>query len=179
MVPGIIKRDTNGVLTVAPAWNPTGSILPPQPDGNRARAKPLEKTIILIVEDEAIIRLATAALLEDAGYGVLEACDADVAVKLLESRSDIRAVFTDIVMPGSLDGLKLARAIRDRWPPVHLLVTSGRNAPTEWEIPRKARFLRKPYAPKHVLKALDELFGPSPGPYSYVPNLIQNYGKVA
>ena len=135
-------------------------------------------TVILLVEDEALIRLATAALLEDAGYTVIEAFDADEAVKILESRSDISAVFTDIIMPGSLNGLRLAHAIRDRWPPIHLLVTSGLNAPAEEEFPGKARFLRKPYAPKHVLKALDELFSPNPGPYRYRHNVIQNYGRV-
>jgi two-component system, response regulator PdtaR len=139
----------------------------------------MEKTVILVVEDEALIRLATAALLEDAGYTVIEACDADAALQLLESRSDIRAVFTDIMMPGSLDGLRLAHAIWDRWPPIHLLVASGLNAPTEEDFPGKARFLRKPYAPKHVLKALDELFSPNLGPYRYRHNVTQNYGSVA
>jgi CheY-like chemotaxis protein len=131
----------------------------------RFRANPLEKKVILVVEDEALIRLATVVLLEDAGYSVLEACNADVAVEILASRNDIRAVFTDIVMPGSLDGLKLAHAIRDRWPPIHLLVTSGLSALTERDFPKDARFMRKPYAPKHVLKALDELFSPNPGPF--------------
>jgi len=154
------------------------SALPHYDSGSGARTNPLKKAVILVVEDEALIRLATAALLEDAGYTVLEACDADAAFKILNSRSDIRAVFTDIMMPGSLDGLRLAHAIRDRWPPIHLLVASGLDAPTEEEFPGKARFLRKPYAPKHVLKAFDELFGSNPGPYRYIPNVIQNYGKL-
>jgi two-component system, response regulator PdtaR len=139
----------------------------------------LETTVVLIIEDEAIIRIATAALLKDAGYTVLEARDADVAVQILESRNDIRAVFTDIRMPGSFDGLRLAHAIRHRWPPIHLIVTSGLNAPTEEEFPRYARFLRKPYAPKEVLKAFADLFSPNPSPYRYSDNVVQNYGKVA
>jgi CheY-like chemotaxis protein len=122
----------------------------------------LEKTVILVVEDEAIIRLATAALLEDAGYTVIEAGNADVAIQMLGSRTDIGAVFTDIVMPGSLDGLRLVQAIRDRWPPIHLLITSGRNGMVQKDFPRKARFLPKPYTPKHVLKALAELFDIDP-----------------
>jgi two-component system, response regulator PdtaR len=117
-------------------------------------------------------------LLQDAGYEVLEACNADIAIRLLESRRDIRAVFTDITMPGSLDGLKLAHAVRDRWPPIHILVTSGLNVPMEREFPRAARFLRKPYAPKHVLKAIDELFSPNSGPYRYPRNVAQNYGSM-
>jgi CheY-like chemotaxis protein len=65
-------------------------------------------------------------MVEKAGFEAIEAIDADEAIRILESRNDIRAVFTDIQMPGSMDGLKLARAVRDRWPPVALIVTSGR-----------------------------------------------------
>jgi CheY-like chemotaxis protein len=141
-------------------------------------SNPLGKTVILVVEDEAIIRLATTQLLEDAGYAVLQACDADIAIQILERRKDVSAVFTDIRMPGSLDGLKLVHAIKDRWPPIHLLVASGLGVPNETEFPKMARFLRKPYAPKHVLKALDELFSSTPGPYRFVPHIVQNYGNV-
>jgi len=124
----------------------------------------VEKTIILVVEDEAIIRMSAVHMLEDAGFSVLEACNADVAVQMLESRSDIRAVFTDIEMPGSLCGLKLARAIRDRWPPIHLILTSGRVTPGDLDLPRLARFIGKPYAPSQVLTALGELLGSTPIP---------------
>jgi two-component system, response regulator PdtaR len=144
-----------------------------------ARPNPLETTVILIVEDEAIIRIATTALLEEAGYTVLEARDADVAVQILDSRNDIRAVFTDIRMPGSLDGLRLTHAIRYRWPSIHLLVTSGLNALTDEEFPRYARFLRKPYAPKDVLKAFADLFSQNPDPIRYIHNVVQICAKVA
>jgi CheY-like chemotaxis protein len=97
----------------------------------------------------------------------------------LESRTNVNAVFTDIKMPGSLCGLKLAHAIRNRWPPIHLVVASGLNAPTQNEFPQMGRFIRKPYAPKDVLKALHELLGPNPAPYRYFNDVIQNYGKVA
>lgn len=119
----------------------------------------LEKIVILVVEDEAIIRMGAVEMLEEAGFSVLEASNADVAVQILESRIDIRAVFTDIEMPGSLCGLKLAKAIRDRWPPIHLIVTSGRYTFNELDLPRLARFIRKPYAPDQVLTALGELLG--------------------
>ncbi len=108
----------------------------------------------------------------------MEAADADAAIRILESKADIRVVFTDIKMPGSLCGLRLAKAIRRRWPPIHLIVASGLSAPTEEEIPRMARFIRKPYAAEHVLAALDELLGPNPAPYRYFDNAIQNYRKV-
>jgi CheY-like chemotaxis protein len=137
------------------------------------------KKLILVVEDEAIIRMGTAQLLKDAGYAVLEAGDADTAIALLESRSDIQAIFTDIKMPGSLCGLKLVKAIKDRWPPVHVIVASGLKAPLEIDFPRMGRFIRKPYAPKQVLKALDEVFGPDPAPYRHLENVMQNYGRFA
>jgi CheY-like chemotaxis protein len=139
----------------------------------------VETATILVVEDEAIIRMGTAQILQDAGYTVVEAQNADIAIQILENRKDIRVVFTDIKMPGSLCGLRLAHAIRNRWPPIHLIVASGLNAPTEKEFPRMGRFIRKPYAPKHVLKALDDLLGPNPAPYRYFANVIQNYGQVA
>jgi len=137
------------------------------------------KNVILVVEDEAIIRMGTVQLLEDAGYTALEASNADVAIKILESRADINVVLTDIKMPGSLCGLRLARAVRNRWPPIHLIVTSGLKAPTEQEFPGIWRFIRKPYGPKHILKALGELFGPDPEPYHYINDVIQNYARVA
>jgi CheY-like chemotaxis protein len=119
----------------------------------------LEKAIILVVEDEAIIRMGAVEMLEDAGFFVLEAHNADIAVQILESRNDIRAVFTDVEMPGSLCGLKLAKAIRNRWPPIHLIVTSGRVAPNEMDLPNLARFIQKPYAQTQILTALGELLG--------------------
>ena len=139
----------------------------------------MEKTVILVVEDEAIIRMGTVQMLEDAGFAVLEACNADVALKILESRINVNVVLTDIQMPGSLSGLELAHIIRDRWPLIHLVVTSGQKAPTQDEFPKMGRFIRKPYAPKDVLKSLEELLGPNPAPYRYFNDVIQNYGKVA
>ena len=134
--------------------------------------------VILVVEDEAIIRMGAVQMLEDAGFTVLEAANADVAIRLLEYRNDINAVFTDIQMPGSMNGLKLVHVIRERWPQIHLLVASGLKAPTEAEFPRMGRFIRKPYAPEHVLQALKELLGQNPEPYRYLNDVIQNYGMV-
>ena len=97
----------------------------------------------------------------------------------MESRIDVNAVLTDIQMPGSLSGLELAHIIRDRWPLIHLVVTSGQKAPTQDEFPKMGRFIRKPYAPKDLLKALQELLGPNPTPYRHFNDVIQNYGQVA
>jgi len=123
--------------------------------------------------------MGAVQMLEDAGFAVLEACNGDVALRILEGRSDINVVFTDIQMPGSLCGLELAHRVRERWPPIHLVVASGLKAPTQDEFPKMGRFIRKPYAPQDVLKALHELLGPNPEPYRYFNDVIQNYGKVA
>eukprot|EP01035_Chromulina_nebulosa_P042709 gene42709-57821_t len=79
---------------------------------------------VLVVEDEILVRMDIAMSLEAEGFVVLEAANADEAIDILNSRSDIRLMFTDIDMPGSMDGLKLAMAVRDRWPPVKIIVTS-------------------------------------------------------
>ncbi len=103
--------------------------------------------IVLIVEDEALLRIQAAAIAADAGFEVLEAASADEAIAILESRADVRVVFTDIQMPGSMDGLKLAHAIRDRWPPVAIIVTSGQVRPADGILPENVPFLGKPYDP--------------------------------
>ena len=103
------------------------------------------KPIVLVVEDDDLQRMLAATLLEEAGYDAIEADGADEAIAILESRKDIRIVFTDIEMPGSMDGLKLARAIRDRWPPIELILTSGRYQLGVSDIPARGHFLMKPY----------------------------------
>jgi two-component system, response regulator PdtaR len=138
----------------------------------------LEKRLILVVEDEAIIRLSAVHMLEDAGFAVVDACNADAAIQILESRSDIRAVVTDVKMPGSLDGLRLAHVIAERWPTIRVVVASGQRVPTEAEFPINGRFIRKPYDAKTLLTALDELFGQNPSPYKYVTAGALKYGMM-
>ena len=115
-----------------------------------------DSAVVLIVENEALIRMNAVQMVEDAGYVALEAANADDAVALLERRRDIGAVFTDVNMSGSMSGLRLAHAIRRRWPPIHLIVTSG--LPVESALPPDARFLRKPYESSRVVELLHELF---------------------
>ena len=81
--------------------------------------------VILIVEDEFLLRLDSAETIENAGFEVIQAANADEAIAILTARPDIHVVFTDIQMPGSMDGLKLARFVRDRWPPIKIIATSG------------------------------------------------------
>jgi two-component system, response regulator PdtaR len=122
----------------------------------------MDKAIVLVVEDEALIRMSAVQMVEDAGYSAVEACNADEAIGILEIRPDIRAVFTDINMSGSMDGWKLAHAIRGRWPPIHLIVTSGLYVPEDGQMPAKGLFIRKPYSAEQVTAALREVFGHNP-----------------
>ena len=109
---------------------------------------------VLVVEDEVLIRMMAVAVAEDAGFEALSAATADEAIKILEFRSDIRLVFTDVNMPGSMNGLRLAHAVRGRWPPVELLVTSAVSNITAKDLPERGRFLAKPYD----VAALSEAF---------------------
>jgi CheY-like chemotaxis protein len=110
--------------------------------------------VVLVVEDDAVIRMDVVSMIEDAGIEVIEATNADEAIVFLETRSDITVVFTDIEMPGSMNGLKLAFAVRDRWPPVAIIVASGRIRPGSNEMPTEVTFLRKPYSEAAVLGAV-------------------------
>jgi CheY-like chemotaxis protein len=117
------------------------------------------KDLVLVVEDEALIRMNSADVIRDLGFEVMEAVDADHAVSLLETVPGITVVFTDIQMPGSIDGLLLAAVVRDRWPPVALLVTSGKLRPASSDMPTGARFISKPYLPSELEEQLHSLTG--------------------
>ena len=110
--------------------------------------------IILIVEDELLLSMDISEALEDAGYAVIAVANADEAIKVLESRNNVRTIFTDIDIPGSMDGLKLAAAVRDRWPPIHIIVTTGTKAPRRDEMPANSAFIAKPYRRAEVLEAV-------------------------
>jgi two-component system, response regulator PdtaR len=118
-----------------------------------------KRPIVLIVEDEFLLRMSAVAMIEDAGFEVLQAGDADEAITMLESRSDIRLVFTDIQMPGSMDGLKLAAAVKGRWPPIKIIATSGRHLIRDSDLPEGALFLSKPYTSEGISILLHELTG--------------------
>src|ERR1700753_2341450 len=81
--------------------------------------------VVLVVEDEFLLRMDAVDMIESAGFSVVEAADADAAIEILEARNDIAVIFTDIQLPGSMDGLKLARAGRGRWPPIKVIPSSG------------------------------------------------------
>jgi CheY-like chemotaxis protein len=115
------------------------------------------KAAILVVEDEPFIRLWAADLLEENGFSVLEAKDADAALELLECRPDVKLLFTDVQMPGSLNGMELARTVHARWPHIFLVITSGRERPTGAEIPDDGRFVAKPYSAQELLAQVEDL----------------------
>jgi CheY-like chemotaxis protein len=114
----------------------------------------LAKTLVLVVEDEPVLRLMAVGVVEDAGFEAIEAANADEAIRILESRSGIRIVFTDIDIPGSIDGMELAACIRDRWPPVQIILTSGHFASTDITLPERGLFFPKPYDPREIGEAL-------------------------
>jgi CheY-like chemotaxis protein len=100
---------------------------------------------ILVVEDEPLIRLGLASLMEEAGYDVVEATGADGAIRMLERDREIALVVTDVDMPGSMDGIRLAHYVRGHWPPIQLIVISGKVGVAPGQLPDGARFISKPY----------------------------------
>ena len=127
-------------------------------------------TIILVVEDEALVRMiASDILTEEGGYRVLEAVNAAEALTLLESRHDVRLVFTDVEMPGSLDGFALARIVDMRFPGIKVIVTSGRMTPGAGDLPKGTRFLPKPYPPSALVGAVREMLDGSAKPIMVPP----------
>src|SRR6266478_959186 len=116
-----------------------------------------KRPVVLIVEDELLLRMNAVDMIGAAGFEAIEAANADEAIEVLESRRDITVVFTDIQMPGSMDGLKLARAVRGRWPPIRIIATSGHVHVGETDLPEGGRFLPKPYSPGQVTGVLREL----------------------
>ncbi|WP_227307875.1 response regulator [Acidisoma cellulosilyticum] len=115
------------------------------------------KTVILVVEDEPLLRMAAVDMVEDAGFEAIEAADATEAVRILETRPDIRIVFTDIDMPRGMDGMKLAACIRDRWPPITVILTSGYHDVSEVTLPARSLFFPKPYKEQDVVAAFRRL----------------------
>lgn len=112
---------------------------------------------VLVVEDEPPVRMDIADQLAEAGYRVFEAANADQAVAILENEPSIRILFTDIDMPGTMDGLKLAAAVRDRWPPVKIVVTSGHRRVESNYLPNGAVFHVKPYHHQTIIESFRTL----------------------
>jgi two-component sensor histidine kinase/FixJ family two-component response regulator len=114
---------------------------------------------ILVVEDEMLLRMRAVDMVEDAGFTPVEAINADDALAILESRSDIELLFTDIQMPGSMDGLKLAYAVHERWPLIKIILVSGQLNLTDNEKPPDSRFFGKPLGVKQMIAEMQDMMG--------------------
>jgi CheY-like chemotaxis protein len=110
--------------------------------------------MVLVVEDELLVRVVTSQTLAEAGYLILEAGTGDEALRIITAGAPLSAVVTDIEMPGALDGLELAKAIETRWPEIAIVIISGRRLPAPDELPPKAVFLPKPYSPGRLIAAV-------------------------
>lgn len=115
--------------------------------------------VVLVVEDDMLLRMRAIDMVADAGYSSIEAVDADEAVAILESRSDIALLFTDIQMPGSMDGLMLAHAVHKRWPPIKIIVVSGQMKPSHVDTPPDSRFFDKPLDSGKMVAELQDMIG--------------------
>lgn len=113
-----------------------------------------EASVILVVEDDDLVRMNAAEMLEDAGFSVVEAHHADEAWAILHERSDIGVVFTDVDMPGSMCGVTLAERVTENWPDIRLVLTSGRPRFAHEEVPDHGLFVAKPYKASQVIDAI-------------------------
>ena len=100
--------------------------------------------VVLVVEDEMLLRMRAVDMVEDAGFTSVEAVDADEAVAILEARSDVALMLTDVQMPGSMDGLQLAHTVHQRWPSIRIILVSGQLNLADADIPPDSRFFGKP-----------------------------------
>jgi len=114
---------------------------------------------VLVVEDQPLIRMDILEQLQHLGFEVLEATNANEAVTMLTANHNIQVMFTDVDMPGGMDGLMLAAAVRDRWPPIKIIVTSGHRKVTASDLPVGTRFIDKPYRGEAVASAMLEMLG--------------------
>jgi CheY-like chemotaxis protein len=119
---------------------------------------------VLVVEDEVLVRMLACDILKDGGYDPLEAVSAQEALVLLEARPDIVLMFTDVDMPGEINGLGLARLVALRTPALPILITSGAAVVPQVDVPPSGRFLQKPYTPSVLLEIVQAMTQPKPSP---------------
>jgi two-component system, response regulator PdtaR len=129
----------------------------PGPMKIKPRAPILSQPVVLLVEDEPLVRLTQVDILREAGFWVLEAEDADEAFETLRQRQDVNVVLTDVDMPGSIDGFEFARLVAQGWPEVDVMVISGKALPDEGDLPPSAVFVPKPVYPDVLVEHLNSL----------------------
>lgn len=108
--------------------------------------------VVLIVDDEPILRMTAADMVEEAGFTAVEAVNADSALRVLETRDDVRVLLTDVDMPGGIGGIELASRVRERWPPIGIIMVSGKVRLRPEDVPEGAVFFTKPYVPKALMR---------------------------
>ena len=123
----------------------------------KPRGPILKQPIVLLVEDEPLVRLTQADVLREAGFWVVEAYNADEAFEILRRKAYVRVVLTDVDMPGSIDGFEFARLVAQGWPEVGVLVTSGKALPRQGDLPHSAVFIAKPVRPAALVEQLHAL----------------------
>jgi CheY-like chemotaxis protein len=117
----------------------------------------VDRVTVLVVDDEPLVRMDLVDMLEAARYRTREASCASEAVEILEQDPEIRVVFTDIQMPGSMDGLALSHYVRERWPPTIIVICSGNRTPTQDELPSDANFIAKPFGRREMSRILEKV----------------------
>jgi two-component system, response regulator PdtaR len=110
--------------------------------------------VVLVVEDHPLVRMGVLELMIEAGFETLEASSASEAIQILEARPEIHLVLTDAETPGTMDGIELAHYIRNRWPPIRLIVVSGKRPIASEELPAETRFFHKPYREASIVEAV-------------------------
>ena len=121
--------------------------------------QPCIPAVVLVVEDEMMLRMHAIDIVEDAGYTPLGAMDAAGAVAILESRSDVALMCTDIQMPGQMDGIGLAHAVHDRWPTIEIIVVSGQLNLPDLDLPPRSRFFSKPLNAGELIAGMRDMIG--------------------
>ncbi|MNS08189.1 Blue-light-activated histidine kinase [compost metagenome] len=138
--------------------------------------KDVSPSIVLVVEDELMLRMRAVDIVQDAGFESIEAISADEAIAILESRDDVSCLFTDIQMPGSMDGLKLAHLTHARWPHIKIILVSGQIAVSDADKPEDSRFFPKPLEVEQMVAELQDMVGS--GALKVLPSLSAEYGSL-
>jgi CheY-like chemotaxis protein len=134
------------------------------------------RPVVLVVEDEATVLMIALEAIADEGFEAIGAVDADEALAVLDARDDVDVLFTDINMPGSMSGLRLAHAARRRWPAIRIIVTSAIHTAAMSELPAGARFLRKPYRYLELMAAVREM---TVEPFSTPNEIVRSASPLA
>lgn len=118
-----------------------------------------DKRVVLVIEDEPVLRIEISDLLEENGFEVVEVTSVENAIQILETRLDIRIVYMDLDMPKGVDGVKFAAAIRDRWPPIEIILTASKVDGACIQLPVRAKFFAKPINPTRVMETVRTFAG--------------------